>query len=84
MQARSGSSESEAMQGIVDDTEEKSQKDIVVTSSKPSKPINFPTKGTLKHKLKNCQKIKSKEKTKKNGQKNFLSSKKSIFLNSAM
>ena len=37
VQARSGSSESEAMLGIVDDTEEKSQKDHVVTASKPSK-----------------------------------------------
>ena len=36
MQARSGPSESEAMLGIVDDTEEKSQKDQVVTASKPS------------------------------------------------
>ena len=39
VQARSGSSESEAMLGIVDDTEEKSQKDQVVTASKPSKPL---------------------------------------------
>ena len=39
VQARSGSSESEAMQGIVDNTEEKSQKGIVVTTSKPSKPL---------------------------------------------
>ena len=37
--ARSGSSESEAMLGIVDDTEEKSQKDQVVTASKPSNPL---------------------------------------------
>ena len=39
MQARSGSSESEVMLGIVDDIEEKSQKDQVVTPSKPSKPL---------------------------------------------
>ena len=39
VQAISGSSESEAMQGIVNYTEEKSQKDIVVTASKPSKPL---------------------------------------------
>ena len=39
VQARSGSSKSEAMLGIVDDTEEKSQKDQVVTASKPSKPL---------------------------------------------
>ena len=38
VQAISGS-ESEAMLGIVDDTEEKSQKDQVVTASKPSKPL---------------------------------------------
>ena len=39
VQARSGSSESEAMQAFVDNSEEKSQKDIVVTASKPSKPL---------------------------------------------
>ena len=39
MQARSGSSELEAMLGIVNDTEEKSQKDQIVTASKPSKPL---------------------------------------------
>ena len=39
VQARSSSSESEAMLGIVDDTEEKSQKDQIVTASKPSKPL---------------------------------------------
>ena len=38
MQTRSGSSESEVMRGIKHDTEEKSQKDQVVTASKPSKP----------------------------------------------
>ena len=35
-QARSGSSESEVMLSIVDDTEEESQKDHFVTASKPS------------------------------------------------
>ena len=39
MQARSGSLGSKALLGIVDDTEEKSQKDQVVTASKPSKPL---------------------------------------------
>ena len=39
MQARSSSSESEAMLGIVHDTEEKSQKDQVVAAVKPSKPL---------------------------------------------
>ena len=39
VQVRLGSSESEAMLGIVDYTEVKSQKDQVVTSSKPSKPL---------------------------------------------
>ena len=34
-QARSGSSESEVTRGIVDNSEEKSQKDQVVTASKP-------------------------------------------------
>ena len=38
LEATLGSSESETMLGIVDDTEEKSQKDQVVTTSKPSKP----------------------------------------------
>ena len=36
MKARTSSSESEVMLGIVDDTEEKCQKDNVVTASKPS------------------------------------------------
>ena len=39
VQASSGFSESEEILGIVDDTEEKSQKDQVVTASKPSKPL---------------------------------------------
>ena len=47
VQARSGSSESEAMLGIVDDTEEKSQKDQVVTASKPSKPLSNKAAPTM-------------------------------------
>ena len=38
VQAKSGYSESEAMLGIIDDTEEKSHKDQAVTASKPFNP----------------------------------------------